>query len=111
MQDLIERIQIADEGSPDLDLDISRALNLWWMPDSEVAGPWTQSLDAAIALGEQALPDWVWTVGKDDCADFYWASINERDTKGGRTLPAHTGDTPALALCVAILKAKSDDRT
>jgi hypothetical protein len=57
----------------------------------------TTSLDAALALAERVLPGWDFIVGR---------------TNGGLTIHAQVGpgemqfgNTPALALCIAVLRA------
>ena len=68
----------------------------------------TTSLDAALALAERVLPGWVWQlrIDKDQaeaqCDDLWWGEGYEAPDVGG-TLA--NGSTPALALCIAILKA------
>ncbi|NTG00085.1 hypothetical protein G6L30_08120 [Agrobacterium rhizogenes] len=68
--------------------------------------PFTDSVDAALALLDHALPGWFWRVGHGSVED--WAHIN-------RVHPDHCdkkdeahgiGASPAIALCIAILKAK-----
>jgi hypothetical protein len=69
--------------------------------------PFTDSVDAALALLDHALPGWFWRVGHGSVED--WAHLNrvhpdhclERDESHGK------GGSPAIALCIATLRALS----
>ena len=105
---LIERLEAASEASRELDALVYAAITDgdWsasadgWIENSVraiEATPVTFSLDAALDLAERLLPGW----------DFVIARAN-----GGLTIHAqlgstehHFGNTPALALCIAILRA------
>lgn len=58
----------------------------------------TASLDAAIALVERVLPGWDW--GRDDDQRMYLYPPNTDECLSAR------GATPAIALLIALLKAK-----
>lgn len=96
--DLIRRLEEAEAGSPVLDMDISMALDKWWMDfaDQGVAGPWTQSIDGAVALVERVL-------GEKNAlhlmADMlsYEAATTDFDLASLRDLPR--------LLCIALLRA------
>jgi hypothetical protein len=124
---LITRLEEAAEGSRELDAAIWYAVH---EPDvdypgirteqteqgprevltCELGSKWaddvghvTTSLDAALALAERVLPGWDFIVGR---------------TNGGLTIHAQVGpgemqfgNTPALALCAAILRANHKDKT
>ena len=124
---LITRLEEAAEGSQSLDAEICIALQYGGLnseggrnvrTDADWEGdllfeigteecccpipPVTTSLDAALALAEPALPGWDFIVGR---------------TNGGLTIHAQVGpgemqfgNTPALALCIAILKANHKDK-
>lgn len=129
---LIERLEAATEGSQDIDAEICIALqygglnsedgqNVRTDPDWEgdllyeigaeecccPIPPVTTSLDAALALAERVLPGG-YTVRADidsDRSDISidppWKSLN------GPPRPFFgIAKTPALALCIAILKAQ-----
>ena len=49
LETLAKRCEEASGPDMALDHDISRALDKWWIPESDCAGPWTASLDAAYA--------------------------------------------------------------
>lgn len=115
--DLITRLESADGPSRELDADIARAIG--WecvVRDPEAqgkyvcwrkhyrSGEWimlpryTASIDAALTLVPEG---WDWAI-------FH--------TNGGLTIHAwcgdkidHFGDTPALALCIAALRAHQKD--
>lgn len=69
----------------------------------------TASLDAVIALIERELPGWAhgYDRGPQTCLAFVDPHDYERRWGGAR----HTakGATPAIALCIALLKAKGGD--
>lgn len=83
----------------------------WVNPDQKMglvapASYYTASLDDAIGLCERMLPGWFWRVGHGS-QDAGWAHLN-------RVHPDHcdradeasaTAATPALALCLAIVRA------
>lgn len=135
MLELIERLEKAEAGSRELDgavwyaafepdvehgcLHVEQTeqgprevltceLGSKWADD---VGPYTTSLDAALALAERVLPDHDWSVGclpVSDDADHeehhhFGALLYSRYTKPYDAL-GH-GATPALALCIAILRA------
>ena len=96
MNDLIKRLEEAEAGSRELDLAI-------WSSQGfigtlgEKMGCVTTSLDAALALAERVLPGWDFIIGR---------------TNGGLTVHAQVGpeemqfgNTPALALCIATIRA------
>lgn len=68
------------------------------------------SLDAALALAELVLPDWAWEIRLDrggasvQTAPAWWMEGLAAPDEGGVSCD---GKTPALALCIAILKAKA----
>ena len=123
MEDLIKRLEAAEAGGPALNVCVARAFG-WHVPERLYAGwhdpegnhvglppNFTTSLDAALALAERVLP-------------FHTATIVKYRTNGGEFKPSsqanllcvygeireHCGRaaTPALALCIAILRAKME---
>jgi hypothetical protein len=63
------------------------------------------SVDAAIALAERVLPDHRWIVDKDcDRAPKYAAQVKARGATWRETSRPFA-NTPALALCLAIVRA------
>lgn len=119
---LIERLEVASEGSRELDALIycsafdgytyhpaARAYGAHVLHRSGVRtglsaiGEYTTSLDAALALAGRVLPEATWRVEKDD-RGFYaalWSDPDYEPDGCGRA------PTPALALCIAILKART----
>lgn len=77
----------------------------WWRPDG---WPVTTSLDAAIALAERVLPGWRIGLNSDhDRAPMWSAQVKQR---GEPWRPiGDLATTPALALCIAILRAKQGE--
>ena len=115
--DLIERLEGAGEGSRELDAEIARLFGGQaiarfgdWDCREDGTGIWrplprySSSLDAALALAERVLPDltkinvWTYVRGKHHHCEI------ETDEDEFDALNA---STPALALCIAILKARA----
>lgn len=60
--------------------------------------PFTASVDAAIALAERVLPDHDFIIGKTNCGLTIHAQVGTNEMEFGAN--------PAIALCIAILRAK-----
>ena len=128
--ELIARLEAAEVGSRELGRDILVALNVvreiepclfygagnedvWHFGDAiEAEGLWhvlpdpSSSLDAALALAERVLPLGSWRIERE--GSVFWAKIWwDREGKAGHKYA--DAKTPALALCTAILKAKSHE--
>lgn len=109
--ELVARLEVASEGSLELsDAVMEAAHNIHdgpyahW-PSAARAFGWdclvTTSLDAAIALAERVLPGWMRNF--DELNGGHWvAGLFDRASLAHRVA---TAPTPALALCIAILKA------
>jgi hypothetical protein len=67
------------------------------------AGNYTASLDAATALVKRVLPEWEWSVGSryDDIREP-WGKVRYEPLKSVMEF----GATPAIALLIALLRAK-----
>lgn len=65
----------------------------------------TQSLDAALALAERVLPGCGWSVSMDDRMGWYQSDIGKDHYLFAGEPSRSLARTPALALCIAILKA------
>ena len=122
MTDLIKRMEEAEAGSRELDAAIADLFNpvpdqydgfagRWpfveGSPFSDQTPPVTTSLDAALALAERVLPGWCWMIerhknGTATAGLHEWNAYREADL--------FTANTPALALCAAILKATDTGR-
>lgn len=100
--ELMARLEGASEGSRELDISLALETTHVYGFDSEReidAYPHpTTSIDDALTLAERVLPGWDFIVGR---------------TNGGLTIHAQVGpgemqfgNTPALALCIAVLRAK-----
>jgi len=121
--DLIERLEGASVGSRELDFAVAKASGSevregWaeFYADGDFGGSvksYTTSLDAALALAERVLPDHAMNVCKDqgppEGPQFLWSSVVARHSLEGPVgRPGWwfgVSDTPAIALCIAILKA------
>lgn len=117
--ELIARLEAAEVGSRELDAliwDIEDSRPRHSLdgdfptykqdPDDSVAfdspPSYTTSLDAAIALAERVLPLGSWRIEREGA--IFWAKIWwGREGKAGHKYAY--AKTPAIALCVAILKA------
>jgi hypothetical protein len=110
MTDLTKRLEEAEAGSLELDVTIWGATGGW-----SVAHPpaFTTSLDAALALAERVLPEG-WTAEiKTGARPFHRAIIHPKyqmENKQDRCPMGLSKATPALALCIAILKATDTGR-
>lgn len=106
MQDLIERLEKAKEGSRELDVEIAIRFHpkgdiirlfheqgLFKQSDSRIPH-YTTSIDAALTLVK---PDWIWNIQSDG---FCFIDTGEEIIEG------HRDTTAALALCIAALKAR-----
>ena len=71
------------------------------------------SLDAALALAERVLPGWLWSVGIARRGGKVFAEADAYEVNGdgdAEWFCQTEATTPALALCIAILRAKQGDR-
>ena len=66
---------------------------------------YTVSVDAAIALAERVLPGCDWTVSRNRRHDKPFSEVI-LSVKHGRSGYCGLGTSPAIALCIAILRAK-----
>lgn len=71
---------------------------------------YTSSLDAAIALAERVLPGWHWSVYDTDGTIANNASAQVEPPEFTFNVSDGVGKTPALALCIAILRAVSEQK-
>lgn len=120
MRDLIAKLEAATGPSRALDYQIYLALRptddleeyrklyetdppaYWfWMSHQE----YTASIDAAVALTERVLPDVGWSVATNRIDRRRVARLWTGEIDDGK---AHAGASPAIALCLAILRAKED---
>lgn len=121
--DLIERLQNAAEGEWRLDYEIARSLGwyeaevsehweiAWFKPDSKIqqlSGPphYTTSLDAALTLVPEGCG---WKVQRNLNGDC-WAVVQRQDANRRIDIWAESDmlKTPALALCIAAMKASEE---
>ncbi|MGR6533079.1 hypothetical protein [Brevundimonas sp. RM1] len=112
---LIARLEAAEVGSRELDAEIGQSLGVAMCGDKDGAwgawdAHWTSSMDAALAIVERVLPGWRWSVQQLD--PNYEASLTIPN--GAFLLSSDTevyaiSKTPALALVIAILRAKQGE--
>lgn len=67
---------------------------------------YTSSIDAAIALCEAKLPGTLWNVNLHECEIFIPTSERFRDGEMVRKEFLGRGCSPALALCLAVVRAR-----
>lgn len=124
LEDLISRLEKAEAGSPALDREINRVLSPdhtkpwmgpgYWYDDSTQPGqneryrPYTTSIDAALTL----VPDeWTaWEVASRGGKRKFRAEVSRlRDPSDYGSEEGEYGhaSTPALAICIAALKARN----
>jgi hypothetical protein len=125
MTDLIKRLKEAETGSRELDAlmwplhpGFKRMRGTHFHDDDKekawraIAAPaYTTSLDAALALAERVLPGWSWMVrhyAAGQGGRGWTAYVCKPDTDLVSAGPV--GSSPALALCIAILKATDTGR-
>ncbi len=134
MTDLITQLEAAPEGSRELDVEIGRLVGLkihgeFWQivpgvmePDHKAVIPipfYTYSIDCALTLVPE---DWIVSISKR--ADTHWVGEpykyhwyahmdlyehNEENSLSGceRITSSGAAPSPALALCIASLKARA----
>lgn len=69
------------------------------------ANPVTTSLDAALALAERVLPGCCPGVARNVHHKDWYSWVGSKDEEGCGDLGNGRGPSPALALCIAVLKA------
>ena len=109
---LITRLEEAAEGSRVLDIALAMETTHVYGFDSEReidAYPHpTTSIDDALALGERLHPCWSWSVGQNVHHKYWRAYALALDTDRAAFQPTEaTSKTPALAICIAILRANT----
>ena len=132
---LIEKLEEAEVGDQDLSLEVNLALEggeavpkmtnytmepCWAIrrPNAAYVGgfengpnyPVTQSLDAALELTERIWPHVMWRVGHDPDDGSFKAQIVTAQKPGDPPAVHTNAATAPLALCAAILRAKSEAR-
>jgi len=122
---LIEKIEAAEEGSRELDVDIAKHLGgairtsttvgtryqVLWLDAEFAQGDdinelpevpfYTTSIDAIVGLIESELPGAFWRISSRNKAVL----VSKKDHAGYAR-----GHTPALALCASFLKALQSER-
>jgi hypothetical protein len=100
MDELIAKLEAAAEGSRELDREISVTV---FSPDSKEAhsvGFYTELIDAALTLVPEGY-DWELTSFPTVRAELWQREDDRRDGP-------QIASSPALALCIAALKARGD---
>lgn len=99
LRDLEKRLVEAEGASRELDEEIHAM-----RPESKVIEPprYTTSIDSALALIEEKLPGWDWTVGTWGAEAGPYGVVQKRGTS---TSFAAIAETPALGCCLALVRA------
>lgn len=104
--ELVERLEAASAGSRELDISLAMETTYPYGFDSEReidAYPHpTTCLGDALALAERVLPGWCWLVERHKDGS---ASVTLDEWSAYSSGPFVQGATPALAVCIAILRA------
>jgi hypothetical protein len=98
--DLLAQLEGSTSGSAELDWLIMEEFG---PKGGGIPAHYTTSIDAAVALCERLLPEWSWQVGYGHGGKG-WGVLEQPDTGAIRETVA---PTPALALCRAIVAARS----
>lgn len=113
---LVERLEAATEGSRELDAEIDLlALDLGWRAERHTRGTpnYTTSIDAALSLVPDNWSIWALMIWRGESSTV---TAMETEFKPGFG-HAHSGgmgrvetkaSTPALALCIAALRARQE---
>lgn len=116
LDELIERVAAATEGSHELDAAIADALELWetsWEAEDLHGQPkkiercdiYSDSIDSALALADRVLPGWKWGIHEHSkIAGYKHAYLVERSPL--RPIPVQ-GEAPTapLSIILATLRA------
>ena len=100
--ELIAALEAATEPSWELDAEIARAIGAPVYPDLR-AHRYTSSLDAALTLVPEG---WCWAIEGSRRAAVYDPSADPEPGSFANPIQMRSGFTPAIALCVAALKAR-----
>lgn len=104
---LIERLEAATGPERELDAEIAAVVEAGMRHHWFASPPlFTSSIDAAMTL----VPDgWDYSAGNRDETEKAWAWVAEEDDVRGeywQTIQQSSAVTPALAICIASLKAR-----
>jgi hypothetical protein len=110
LRSLLARLEAGEQPSIALDVALWEAFGRLKLDTDE---PPLRSLDAAVALCERVKPGWAWDVmfeserllGTASPHKAYWGSVRRYRTSFDKDHIGHAA-TPALALCIAVVKAK-----
>ncbi len=108
LKSLIAKLETAKKGSRELDWDITIIIEF---PRNGSAPPYTTSLDAALTLVPEGCYETIlsWNSMK---SEFGYCRMNVRGPFGKHGWHEDRigeGKTPALAICIAALKAREND--
>jgi len=110
IKELICRLESAEEGSRELSYEVWKATEdavyFDTLPGPECTA-YTTSLDAITGLIERKLPGCRWSIKVDDGQEGFWAHLRNAQPHltEARYVANADAKTPALAACIALLKA------
>jgi hypothetical protein len=112
MRDLIKRLEGATGPDRELDLAVCQVCGIFYSYADTPTGPkhiscpaYTASLDAALALVGEKLPDAAWSVGNRAFGGQAYLML-----KPAAAMFDGIGSSPALAVLIALLKALEADQ-
>lgn len=106
------RMKVCDASTKDFVWE--RGVDGFWIRDVvkfNTIPRYTDSVDAAEELCGRVLPGWYWRVGRTSLFPNGWAFVSRLapdhcDREDEAACADGKADNPAIALCIAILKAK-----
>ncbi len=105
MTDILARLSVAEAGSRELDALVGSQLEPTVFHGPAITPRYSTSLDAALALAERVLPGWRRHLNElPPSTGLGWEATVWTDAADLSVHPSRA-PTPALALCIAILKA------
>ena len=111
LRSILERVEAADGADREIDFAIAEALDGVNRVSSAARLRYTASLDAAVALVQKMLPLWLISISQIDRTQSYdpvsgWcAELKPSRLARGTPVDDGYGETPALALIAALLRA------
>lgn len=114
MQDLIARLEAAEAGSRELDREVGELTNAPMSNSGDVVGlgyaNYTTSVGDALVLAELALPNAYPGISRNVFHGLWSAWLHENvDGSCNMISNASNYTSPAMAICVAVIRAKLED--
>ncbi len=107
MKALIAKLEAATEGSRVLDCFIAYGLHPDFISEADCAPHYTTSIDAALTLVPERA---VWALScNDEYPGLFRGTVMPRLSDDNASDATVHAPTPALALCIAALKAREEE--